>query len=322
MGKYKTYEKYKPSGVEWLGEVPKHWDVTRLKFIAAINPEVLSESTDPEYEIKYVDIGNVSNQGEIEFQSLLFANAPSRARRRVIAGDVIISTVRTYLQAIAYFRSPELNTIVSTGFAVLRPRPEVDSKFLYYTISSRIFISHVMANSVGVSYPAINPKSLADLYTWLPPIAEQKQIARFLDHETTRIDTLITKKRQLIALLQKKRDAIIHQAVTKGLDPTFPLKKTRLSWVREIPQHWVAAPLYARYNVQLGKMLDQKQVTGKYLAPYLRNIDVQWDCINTNNLPKMDFDPQERQRFLLKKGDTAVPTPVRYSPIPETLAVQ
>jgi type I restriction enzyme, S subunit len=267
------YEKYKPSGVEWLSELPEHWDVRRLKFVTEINPEVLPESTDPNYEIQYVDIGNVSSQGETEFQSLLFSDAPSRARRRVIAGDVIISTVRTYLQAIAHLKSPESNTIVSTGFAVLRPRSGVDSRFLYYTIRSKVFISHVMANSVGVSYPAINPTSLADLYTWIPPIAEQKSIARFLDRETTRIDTLITKKRQLIDLLQKKRDAIIHQAVTKGLDPNIPLKDSGIPWIGEILTHWKCIRLGYFSHIGNGSTpnRDEAEYWSSYDFPWLNS---------------------------------------------------
>jgi type I restriction enzyme, S subunit len=280
---WKPYTSYKRSGVEWLGKVPEHWNVRRLKFVTGINPEVLPESTDPDYEIQYVDIGNVSSQGETEFQSLVFSDAPSRARRRVIAGDVIIST--------------ESNTIVSTGFAVLRPFPEVDSRFLYYTISSKVFISRVMANSIGVSYPAINPTSLADLYTWVPPIAEQKSIARFLDRETTRIDTLITKKRQLIDLLQKKRDAIIYRSVTQGLDENVDIASSGIDWLENIPSHWKSTRLkFITSEITVGIVVTPAKYYVDSGIPCLRSLNVKPGKLVDNDLVFISPESNELHR--------------------------
>ena len=119
-----TYPKYKPSGVEWLGEVPEHWEVKRLKYTASINDEALPETTDPGFEMSYVDIRSVDLiRGIVTVEDMVFEDAPSRARRVVRDGDTIVSTVRTYLRAIAPIRNPASNTIVSTGFAVVRPPP-------------------------------------------------------------------------------------------------------------------------------------------------------------------------------------------------------
>src|SRR5664280_1594667 len=108
-----AYPSYKPSGVEWLGNVPQHWDVKRLKYMASINDETLPETTDPEFGMFYVDIGGVDPiQGIVAFEETMFEAAPSRARRIVRDGDTIISTVRTYLRAIAPIRDPRPNTIV------------------------------------------------------------------------------------------------------------------------------------------------------------------------------------------------------------------
>src|ERR1051325_9740954 len=123
---FPRYPKYRCSGVEWLGEVPEHWRTVPLKAVATHNDDVLDENTPSDYEIVYVDISSVDGINGITVKEMMpFANAPSRARRRVRAGDVIISTVRTYLRAIACIRNPEENLIASTGFAVIRPRNEL-----------------------------------------------------------------------------------------------------------------------------------------------------------------------------------------------------
>ena len=238
-GKWKPYSDYKDLGVEWLGEIPTHWEVKRLKDVAVMNPDVLTEDTDSNYVLRYIDISNVDSNGFILIaQELQFGDAPSRARRTVKHGDIIISTVRTYLRAIGLIEEPPENLVVSTGFAVLRPNSEVYYKFLWRLAQSSEFVDAVVSHSEGVGYPAINPNRLADLPVWLPPLPEQRAIAAFLDRETARINALIAKKERLIELLQEKRAAIISHAVTKGLDPTMPIKDSGVEWLGEIPEHW------------------------------------------------------------------------------------
>lgn len=158
--KWKTYRKYKPSGVEWLGYVPEHWSIKRLKYLTSINDETLAETTNPDLEIHYVDISSVdSTAGITRTEELLFDSAPSRARRIVRTGDTIVSTVRTYLRAIAPVVNPDPNLIVSTGFAVVRPR-RMDHSYLAFALRSSFFIDKVVSMSVGVSYPAINASEI------------------------------------------------------------------------------------------------------------------------------------------------------------------
>ena len=126
-----------------------------------MNIETLPESTDPDYEFEYLDIGNVQTGkivGDIEKHK--FQNAPSRARRIVENGNTIISTVRTYLKAVLYIKNEFSKYIVSTGFAVLKPKKEVIPYFLYLAVQNHPFINMVTAKSVGASYPAINPTTL------------------------------------------------------------------------------------------------------------------------------------------------------------------
>ena len=140
----------------------------------------------------------------------------------------------------------------------------------------------------------------------LPPVAEQHTIVSFLNRETAKFDAMVTKKERLIELFQEKRTALITSAVTKGFDHDVRVKESGTEWLGEIPENWDVAPIYARYEVALGKMLDSKRISGSSPGKYLRNIDVQWDSVNTKDLPTMDFSPQERDRYGLQLGDVLV----------------
>ncbi len=241
LRRFRPYPAYRDSGVEWLGQIPAHWEVRRLKHLAALNPESLGEDTDPEQEILYVDIGGVDGLGRIGHkESLVFNAAPSRARRIVKNGDVIVSTVRTYLRAIAAIKDAEPNLVVSTGFAVVRPADELTTEFAAYALRAPYFVERVVANSKGVSFPAINESEMAVYVLAVPPGREQRAIAKFLDRETARIDALVAKKERLIRLLEEQRAAVITRAVTKGLDPNVPMKDSCVEWLGRIPSRWTA----------------------------------------------------------------------------------
>ena len=236
--RHAAYPAYKPSGAEWLGDVPEHWDVKRLKYVASINDEALPETTDPTYEFDYVDIGNVNAiYGIVERERMIFEEAPSRARRVVRKGDTIVSTVRTYLRAVASVREAADDLIVSTGFAVVRPHG-IDLAFLSFALRESHFIETVVSKSTGVSYPAINASEVGRICIPVPELEEQQAIARFLDERTQKIDDLIEAKRSLLDLLKEKRQAVITHAVTRGLDLTAKLKPSGVEWLGDVPEHW------------------------------------------------------------------------------------
>jgi type I restriction enzyme, S subunit len=219
-----------------MGEVSRN----RLKYVASINDEALGEDVAPDYELQYIDIGNVDSSGIIhEVTPHYFGNAPSRARRRVRNGDVIISCVRTYLQAIAPITNPPDNLIASTGFAVIRPHKGVfDAGFAKYALREPAFLAEVERRSVGVSYPAINASDLADIPVHLPAPQIQRTIADYLDRETARLDALVAAKKRVLDLLLEKRKALITRAVTRGLDSRVPVRESGIPWLGKIPAHW------------------------------------------------------------------------------------
>ena len=201
----------------WDGKV--HSLLRPLKRCCHVNPAVLPEATDPDWEFDYIDIGSVSlSEGVTRKERMRFSASPSRARQPVSEGDVLVATVRTYLKAIAAIQESDAPQVASTGFAVLRAREETEPRFLYRIVQSNPFVEQVVAQSVGVSYPAINPSTLSNIKIPLPDIETQTAIADFLDRETARIDRLIEKKHRLVELLGEKRSTMIASAVTPAKD--------------------------------------------------------------------------------------------------------
>ena len=235
----KPYAEYKESGLPWLGQVPGHWEVKRLKNWVSINARTLGEGTLQDFEFDYLDIGSVTTGRLARRPSqMVFGTAPSRARRVLTPGDTIVSTVRTYLKAVYTVGSFKSPLVASTGFAVLTPRPDATARCLGYVAESEAFTNQVTAESVGIAYPAISETKLGNISVTLPPPAEQALIVRFLDWANGRLERAIRAKRKVISLLGEQKQAIIHRAVTRGLDPSVPLKDSGVPWLGEIPKHW------------------------------------------------------------------------------------
>lgn len=320
---FPRYESYKDSGVAGLGEVPRHWDGMPLKFMASHNDEVLDENTDPKFEILYVDIAGVDPvAGIIAKDPMPFSSAPSRARRKVRDGDVMVSTVRTYLRAIARITAPEENLVVSTGFAVVRPSKRMFHGFLGYLLSAGFFVDEVISRSVGISYPAINASDLMRITVPAPSFTEQQTIAAFLDRETGKIDALITEQRSLIDLLKEKRQAIISHAVAKGLNPHVPMKESGVEWLGEVPEHWEVVPIKRVLSIP---MTDGPHETPVFVddggVPFISAEAVKNGFINFNdrraNISEEDharfsrkYKPMRGDVYMVKSGATTGTTAI------------
>jgi type I restriction enzyme S subunit len=293
------YVAYKESGIEWLGGVPSEWSIAPIKAVAGCNDEVLPESTDSESVIEYVEISGVEEgRGITKTETLAFGAAPSRARRVVRHGDVLISTVRTYLRAIATISNPPENLVASTGFSVIRPRG-AHAGFLGYLLHAEYFMSEVIARSVGISYPAINASELMRLKAPIPSLNEQRAIAAFLDRETAKIDALVEEQKRLIELMKEKRQAVISQAVTKGLDPSVPMKDSGVAWLGEVPAHWSSVRLKTLFRQEKRQGFPDKEVLSVY-----REFGVILKDSRTDNFNKTPDDLSNYQ--LVQIGDLVI----------------
>lgn len=199
-----------------------------LKHAVHLNPETLTDATDPGLRFDYIDISSVSGGVVSSTNDEVFETAPSRARRVVREGDVLVSTVRTYLRAIAGVGPDHDGAVASTGFAVLRPRKGLlDSHYLRYACLSNRFVDEVVARSRGVSYPAINASELVSIRIPVPPMTEQRRVADYLDDELEHIDKVIRKNERLLALLEERRTAVCEHIL--DWSQTRPLKQLTAS---------------------------------------------------------------------------------------------
>lgn len=188
--------------------LPSDWATTRLRFRASINDAKLPEYTAPDRPLRYIDISSVHGDGsKQESRRMLFEDAPSRARRLARAGDTAISTVRTYLKAITYIDEDYAECVWSTGFAIVSPGSELDSRFLYYVARSKWFVAEIQRRSVGVSYPAINAEDIGDILCPVPLLEEQRRIADFLDDETARLEAIKRYRAYVASLASERVDA-------------------------------------------------------------------------------------------------------------------
>jgi type I restriction enzyme, S subunit len=197
-----------------LGLIPKEWEAVKLDAITEINSNSLSNNTDANYEIKYIDISSISCPGKISnLSSHKFCNAPSRARRIVKNGDIILSTVRPNLKAFAVIQSNLKNLICSTGFAVLRAKSSAFNLYIYQCLLSDITMNQITSFLVGSNYPAINSSDVKNICIPLPSLAEQKKIADILSTVDEKLDILREKKETY----QTLKKGLMQQLLTGAL---------------------------------------------------------------------------------------------------------
>ena len=305
-----SYPEYVDSPIHWLHKQPITWAAKPVKVIASINDETLTEAVDSERTIEYVDIGSVSlSKGIEKTETLLFGESPSRARRVPREGDVLVSTVRTYLKAIAPVTNQPSNLVASTGFAVVRPRPEIEPSYLKYALQEEHFIQEVISRSTGVSYPAINACDIGRVLVSVPGKDEQQVIATFLDRETAKIDALIAEQQRLIELLQEKRQAVISHAVTKGLNPNAPMKDSGVEWLGEVPEHWEVLEL-KRLNMEGSSITYGIVQAGPHQengVPYIRTSDMSGDRLLLETCQRTSPEIDEAYaRSKVSEGDLVI----------------
>jgi type I restriction enzyme S subunit len=223
---FPCYPDYKDSGVEWLGEVPEHWNVKRLKH----NLQLLTEKTDRRENA--VALENIEGWSGRFIQTETTFEGEGIAFER---GDILFGKLRPYL-AKAYLAETCGEAV--GDFHVMRPINNTIGRFVQYQILNREFIAIVDGSTFGAKMPRASWDFLGNMVLATPPIHEQKTIAHFLDRETAKIDVLIAEQQRLIELLKEKRQAVISHAVTKGLNPGAPMKDSGIEWLGEVPAHW------------------------------------------------------------------------------------
>ena len=241
---FPKYDRYKDSGVEWLGEVPEHWDVKRLRFIAMLNPSKSEVSKfDRETVISFLPMEAIGIDGTINLEHEKAISEVETGYTFFREGDVTIAKITPCFEnGKGAVMKGLLNGIGFGTTELIVARPETDqtfSEYLHWIFTSAPFRNLGESYMYGAGGQKRVPDDFVQNFSLgLPPLPEQRSIATFLDRETTKIDELIAEQRQLIDLLKEKRQAVISHAVTKGLNPDAPMKDSAIEWLGEVPEHW------------------------------------------------------------------------------------
>ena len=248
-GRYKAYPKYKDSGVEWIGEIPSGWELTRIKYVS----KCLDGARIPL---------NASERGEMS------GNVPYWGANKVVdhINDYLFNEELVLLGedgAPFFDKNKDVAFNVSgkiwpnNHVHVLRPLMEkVEPRFLKHSLNCADFYLYIS----GSTRDKLNQSDMNEIFIRAPKLIEQKQIANFLDYETAKIDSLIEKQQRLIELLTEKRQAVISHAVTKGLNPDAPMKDSGVEWLGEVPEHWDVSSLRWFIDIASGKGLSSEEL--------------------------------------------------------------
>lgn len=241
MKKYKSYSTYKPSGVEWLGEIPLHWEVIRLKHICwrAANYGA-NESSESYLEegVRFLRTTDIDEFGNLSSDGAVFLEHSKVADYKLDDGDILISRSGTIGRSFLYSKDKHGECAFAGYLVRFSLRDKYLPKFIFYFTKSRAFLDYIGISIIQSTIGNVNGQKYANMSLSIPHFKEQEDIVSFLDRETTHIDTLITKKRELINLLQHKHTIIITNAVTKGIEPNVLMKDSGVAWIGEVPKHW------------------------------------------------------------------------------------
>lgn len=229
------------------------------------------------------------------------------SRYKIVSkGDLVINKMKTWQGSLGV---SAFEGIVSPAYFVANRIGDVDDRFMHHLLRSRLLIAEYGARSKGIR-PAqwdLPWDEFASIKVRLPSAATQRAIADYLDTETSRIDTLITKKRRMIELLAERVSSIIFDGITGRLTSSgAPTNPSGIEWLGATPDHFGTPWLGAFHTAQLGKMLNASAASGPEQYPYIKNTNVQWDSFDLEDLPSMTFDADDRRRCNLRPGDVLV----------------
>lgn len=277
----------------WIGRVPSGWQVARLKTIADVRPSgVDKHSIDGEVPVRLCNYVDVYKNDRIT-ADLAFMEAtatPSEIERFTLAaGDVLItkdSETPDDIAAAALVERSAEGAVCGYHLALLRPeRGRLHGAFLFWSLKGAGSLAQFSVRAQGITRFGLTTAAMGDVLLAVPPPAEQRAIAAFLDRECGKIDALVAEQERLIALLKEKRQAVISHAVTKGLDPTAPMKDSGVAWLGQVPAHWEVKRLKQFVGgVTVGVVVMPSQYYAEEGVPALRSLNVRDMAISMENL--------------------------------------
>lgn len=246
----KPYPAYESASSPWLDRYPRGWRETRFRHEATINSSQVDPRELPWSVMTLVAPNHIeSGTGRLIGRETAADQGADSGKYVVSAGQVMYSKIRPALNKVAIATE---NCLCSADMYAMSFSDRVDVRFAVYSMLARPFLTFSTVTSMRVKMPKINREDLADAPWLAPPLDEQCAIADYLDRETTRIDTIIKEQQRLIEMLQERRQAVIESAAGRGLNEAVPTKASGLSWVDEVPEHWVVANIRRFASMKTG----------------------------------------------------------------------
>jgi type I restriction enzyme S subunit len=297
------YDEYEESGVDWLGEIPAHWEVVPFRYYCDIPKGKVDPKSEEHQDRTLIGPNHVEQDtGNIRELETAADQGASSDKYLVEPGDLIYSKIRPELNKVCI---AEGRWLCSADMYPIKIRKGYNTRFLKYLMLSRQFVRLMVNDSMRVAMPKVNRDTLEAARVLLPSLDEQRAIAAYLDRETERIDALIEKKEQLIDLLEEKRKSLISRVVTKGLDDDVEMKDSGVEWLGEIPAGWDVVRLKFLTEVQSGIAKGKRYGDDVETVelPYLRVANVQEGFLNLDEISEIEVAVDEVDRYLLQAGD-------------------
>ena len=270
---------YKSSGIEWLGEIPKHWEICKLNKISYFINGYAFESShfDYSFSIPVIRIGDIQNDKIIYHTCLMTKEQENLKNFMIYRGDIVIALSGATTGKFAVCNSNK-KAYINQRVAIIRS----DIKILKYYLSTFGFVNYIDMLCNGSAQPNISTKEVGNFKIPLPPLQEQKEIAEFLDKKCEKIQNYINKKQKLITLLQEKKQALINEAITKGLNPNIEFKNSGIEYLGLIPHHWEAVKVKYVATTNIGLVYDPSEIT--------TNENIGYPVLRANNIQNGKID--------------------------------
>ena len=300
----KKYDKYKDSGIEWIGEIPQEWKLVKTGRVFRNIKEIVGTNS-ANVERLALTLNGVIKRDKDDAEGLQpeqFDGYQYLRKNQMVFKLIDLENVNTSRVGLCPFDEG----MVSPAYIVLKSKQFDNRYYHYYFLSlwhNEIF-NHLGGDGVR---SALNAKDLLNIPTFDLSIEKQQTISNYLDDKCQRIDSIIETEKAVIELLKEYKQSVITEAVTKGLDKSVPLKDSGIEWIGKIPEHWEVTQISKLYNIILGKMLCTKPISDTdTLENYLCSANIKFEGIKTDEIKQMYFNESEKKLYLLNQNDVLI----------------
>lgn len=295
------YDKYKDSGIAWIGNIPEHWNTYQLKRCSKfINGYAFnSNHFYKDKGIPVIRIGDILNE-QISFENIVYVQENNELEKFMAhKNDILIAMSGATVGKIGIY-STEDKVYINQRVGIIRT---IQYNFIKRMFTTNGFVDYVNLSSAGSAQPNISSEGILNFYIPAPSIKEQQLIATYLDQKCSEIDELITLQEEMITKLQSYKQSVITEAVTKGLDKNVPLKDSGIEWIGKIPEHWICTVFKKFLSEPMQYGANEPAEECNYNDPrYIRITDIKDDGTLRDDTFK-SLPLEKAKEYMLTKGD-------------------